>query len=383
VTPDLVLAAALVVASAALVGIPAFRRHAFTNFLLDHDILFLSGAAVALVWANVAGASYEQAAPPLRRAINDVAMTLFFAVAAKEIREALSPGGALASLRQAALPLAATLGGMLGPALVYLLVAWRLGKPELNAGWAVPCATDVAFAYLAARLVFGAKHPAIPFLLLLSIADDAGGLLILAFFYPHGPLALWPWSLVLGAIALTLILRRLGVTRWWLHLGAAGVLAWFGLDRAGLHPALALVPVVLFMPPGESLEDMERALAAPVACVLGGFALVNAGVPFGHVGAASLCVLLGLLAGKPLGIGLATLLATRVGLRLPEGMRAREVFVLGVAAAIGFTVALFVATVAFKPGDAALDAAKMGALGSVVAAPLAWVLGKALRVSGT
>ncbi len=382
-TPDLVLGAALAVASAALIAIPAFRRHAFTNFLVDNDILFLSGAALALVWANVADATYEQAAPPLRRAINDIAMTIFFAVATKEIRKALAPGGTLGSPRQAALPIAATLGGMLGPALVFLVVAWRLGRPELNPGWAIPCATDVAFAYLAARLVFGAKHPAIPFLLLLSIADDAGGLLILAVFYPHGPLALWPWSLVLGAVVLTLALRWLGVRRWWLYLGSAGALSWFGLDRAGLHPALALVPVVAFMPPGEPLEDMERALAAPVACVLGAFALVNAGVPVGHVGAASLCVLLGLLVGKPLGIGLGTFLATRAGLRLPDGMRAREVLVLGVAAAIGFTVALFVATVAFKPGDAALDAAKMGALGSVVAAPLAWVLGKALRVSGT
>jgi NhaA family Na+:H+ antiporter len=332
------------------------------------------------VWANVDAHGYEAAMGPLRRPVNDVLMTIFFAVATKEIRGALAPGGPLGSPSKAALPLAATVGGMAGPALVYMLVALVLHRPELYRGWAIPCATDVAFAYLTARVVFGAAHPAIPFLLLLAIADDAGGLLILAVAYPHGELRAWPFALVAGAVLLSLLLRRLGLRRWWLHLGAAGALAWVGLDRGGLHPALALVPVVLAMPPGEPLEAMERALAVPVACVLAAFGLANAGVPLGRTGPATLCVFLGLLLGKPLGISLGALLASRAGLRLPDGFRARELLVLGVTAGVGFTVALFVATVAFQETDPALDASKMGALASVVAAPLAILLGRVLGV---
>ena len=102
-------------------------------------------------------------------------MAFFFALATKEVVEATAPGGALHSPRRAALPLVAAVGGMLGPALIFLRLTIVFDRPNLERGWAIPCATDIAFSYLAARIVFGAKHPAIPFLLLLAIADDALG----------------------------------------------------------------------------------------------------------------------------------------------------------------------------------------------------------------
>src|SRR5207237_7047874 len=128
-----------------------------------------------------------------------VLMALFFGIAAKEVRAAALPGGPLGSARRALVPLVATAGGMAGPALVYLALAFALGKPHLARGWAIPTPTDVAFCALVARAVFGAKHPAVPFLLLLAIADDAGGLAILAVAYPQGELRLGVLVALVGA----------------------------------------------------------------------------------------------------------------------------------------------------------------------------------------
>src|SRR6185503_17299321 len=113
-------------------------------------------------------------------------MVFFFALAAKEVFEATLPGGALASKRRAASPLAAAVGGMVAPALIYVALTSTLGPASLTRGWAIPCATDIAFSAMVARLIFPARHPAIPFLLLLAIADDAMGLVILAAFYSLG-----------------------------------------------------------------------------------------------------------------------------------------------------------------------------------------------------
>ena len=115
-----------------------------------------------------------------------------------------------------AVPILAAVGGMAGPAGLHALLVIVLGRPELMAGWAIPCATDIAFSYLAARLIFPPSHPAIPFLLLLAIADDALGLLVLAVFYPTGELRLAAFGIVLSvALALAWWLRRRGTVNFW------------------------------------------------------------------------------------------------------------------------------------------------------------------------
>src|SRR5687768_10760893 len=161
-------------------------RSSAARFIFDNSLLLLIGTAAAVVWANVDLVSYEKVAHPLHFAVNDVGMMFFFALAAKEVFEATLPGGPLASPRHAISPLAAAVGGMAAPALIYVGVASTLGPAELIRGWAIPCATDIAFSAMVARLIFPAAHPAIPFLLLLAIADDALGLIILAVFYPSG-----------------------------------------------------------------------------------------------------------------------------------------------------------------------------------------------------
>ena len=185
---------------------PTTLRQAKT--FVNNSGLLMLGTLMALVWANLERESYVRFAQSLHFVVNDIGMAFFFALAAKEVTEATAPGGALHSPRRAAMPLAAAVGGMLGPALIFVTMTIVLDRPNLERGWAIPTATDIAFSYLAARIIFGAKHPAIPFLLLLAIADDAIGLLIIAAFYPTGPLRLIDLTVLLGAGMLV---------AWWLQ----------------------------------------------------------------------------------------------------------------------------------------------------------------------
>ena len=178
-------------------------------FLIDNSLLLVIGAVAGLLWANASPGSYAHVTRLLHFAVNDVGMVFFFAIAAKEVVEATLPGGPLASPRRAAVPVWAAVGGMIGPALLYIALALWADEPALVQGWAIPCATDIAFSYLVARFIFGSGHPAIPFLLLLAIADDALGLAILAIAYPTGTVRLGEFAVILaGALAVAWFLRR-------------------------------------------------------------------------------------------------------------------------------------------------------------------------------
>lgn len=363
------------------------------RFILDHSLLLLAGTIVAIAWANVDPASYEQVAHPVHFWVNDVGMVFFFGLAAKEVFEATLAGGPLASLRRAMSPLAAAMGGMVAPALIYVALATTQGPTELVRGWAIPCATDIAFSAMIARLVFPAGHVAVPFLLLLAIADDALGLLILAVFYPSGPLSFAALALLMAAaVIVALWLKRQRIRSFWPYVVGPGALSWTALYLGGFHPALALVPIVPFMPhgtrdqglfqPGEdrqpdTLNRFEHWWATPVQFVLLLFGFANAGVPFAQIGPGTYYVLAALLLGKPLGILLFSAAARLAGAQLPTGLRSADLLLIGMAAAIGFTVSLFFATAAFREGTA-LAETKMGALLSFVAAPLAIVLSRFL-----
>lgn len=401
------------------------------NFLTNYSLLLIFGAILALVWANTNPETYHHFvefviwdhAPighlhdghrtlTLHYLINDIAMALFFAIAAKEVWEAVILKNGSLRGKKAATPLFATFGGMAGPISVYLGLAFLMGSDTYNAvanGWAIPTATDIAFSYLVGRIVFGAGHPAIRFLLLLAIADDAAGLIILAIFYPSGDLAP-QWLLLSLAAAIVVYVvfnwlpRRLDTgnqlrpySSWvrkklsFLPYAIAGCISWYGFMRSGLHPALGLLPVVTIIPHADRafgifneaeehlhdlLNTMEHALKHPVEVILFFFGLLNAGVEFSAMGDATWLVLAGLLIGKPLGIMLFGWIAARpLGLGIPQGMRIIDLFVIGCIAAIGFTVSLFVAAVAFDAGPVQ-DAAKMGALFSFAAAIVSIIAGK-------
>lgn len=371
------------------------QRGPLWSLILDNSLLLVAGTVAGLAWANLDHAGYERFAHALHFAVNDIGMVFFFALAVKEIVEATLPGGPLESRREAAVPILAAAGGMIGPAGLYVILIAAFGRPELLPGWAVPCATDIAFSYLAARFIFPRDHPAIPFLLLLAIADDALGLILLAVFYPAAPVSMViVAAFMLPAIAVTIWLKRTRTRSFWPYLILGGGLSWAALFFGGLHPALALVPILPFMPhekrdlglfdPREhgqpdTMNRFERAWAIPVQFVLMLFGLVNAGVAFSSVGSGTWIVFLSLLAGKPLGIVGTTFLAVRAGLRMPGGLTYRHATVMGVVAGIGFTVALFFATAAFRPG-ALLDEVKMGALMSFFAAPIAILLGRLMGI---
>jgi NhaA family Na+:H+ antiporter len=373
-------------------------RFPVINFVLNNSLLLLAGTAAAVLWANLDFASYDSVAHPLHFWVNDVGMVFFFALAAKEVFEATLPGGALASPRRAASPLAAAVGGMIAPALIFVALASMRGPAELIRGWAIPCATDIAFSAMVARVIFPAGHPAIPFLLLLAIADDALGLVILALFYPSGPLSPLALAVLLPAAMLVAIgLRRRGLRSFWPYVIVPGALSWAALYLGGFHPALALVPIVPFMPHSaadlglfdpredsraDTLNRFEHWWAVPVQVVLLLFGFANAGVPFEDIGPGTYYVLAALLVGKPLGVLVFSGASRLVGADLPQGLRMADLLVVGIAASIGFTVSLFFATAAF-PAGSALAETKMGALLSFAAAPLALIVARFARRTAT
>jgi Na+:H+ antiporter, NhaA family len=367
------------------------QRGPIWTLIIENSLLLVAGTVVGLAWANLDQPLYERFSHAVHFAVNDVGMVFFFALAVKEIVEATLPGGALESPREAAVPILAAAGGMIGPASLYAILVVALGRHELMPGWAVPCATDIAFSYLAARFIFPRTHPAIPFLLLLAIADDALGLILLAVFYPAAPVSFLTFAmLMIPALGVTLWLRRARTKNFWPYVILGGGLSWAALFFGGLHPALALVPILPIMPhakrdlglfdpresaQGDTMNRFERAWKVPVQVILMLFGLVNAGVLLSSVGTGTWIVFVSLLVGKPIGIVGATFLAVRAGLRMPGGLSYRHAIIMGIAAGIGFTVALFFATAAFEPGPL-LDEVKMGALLSFFAAPIAILAGR-------
>lgn len=381
------------------------------RYLQEFSIPLIAGVVGAILWINLDEASYNSvifgdpngynADHPSHSNfhffVNDIFMVFFFGIAAKEITESVLPGGSLNPISRAINPLLGTIGGVVGPVGVYLGYCFLTGNTEPNGlikGWGIPTATDIALAWLVARMVFGKGHPAVSFLLLLAVADDAIGLGIIAVAYPsQAPNVAFIGLIAAGAI-FAYILRRAGVQNYWFYLIGPGVVSWCGFFFAHLHPALALVPVVPFMPGpkvddglfeehghhDDTLNKFEHELKSFVDFGLLGFGLANAGVLLKPVGDPTVAVLVALLAGKTLGIFGFSYAGHILGFKLPEGMNGRSLLVAGVIASLGLTVALFVAGAAFPSNATLQGAAKMGALLSAVAAPLAFILGAVLKV---
>eukprot|EP00928_Gymnodinium_smaydae_P005908 TRINITY_DN12048_c0_g1_i2.p1 TRINITY_DN12048_c0_g1~~TRINITY_DN12048_c0_g1_i2.p1 ORF type:complete len:1201 (-),score=136.40 TRINITY_DN12048_c0_g1_i2:194-3796(-) len=449
--------------------------------LQKYSVPLVLGVVVAMIWKNVDSSSYELVTQgpiidpasftilnyPISIAflVNDIFMCFFFGLAIKEVTEALLPGGSLSPISRAINPLVATCGGVVGPIVAYLIMIWLCdaagsfegltctqgggsgsssssgssslissAEPELCPlstmlwGWGVPTATDISLAWMFALLIFGAGHPAINFLLLLAIVDDAIGMIIIAVFYtpPDHPVEpQWLGLVVLGAL-MAYGLRRMSVNWWSPYIFLCGPVSWFGLILAHVHPALALVFIVPFMPascatmrasassrhlgvvnfaPPRSrtvaalagmmkrtktashlitevvhrlndlhdapLHNFEHDLKLVVDFGMFFFGLSNAGVTVGALGGITLSVIVALLVGKTLGIAGFGLAAHYCGFALPAGVTKTDLFSMSALAGVGLTVALFVANQAFS--DMTLRGeAKMGAVLSVLCAGVAW-----------
>lgn len=351
-------------------------------------------ALVAIVWANTYAETYFQFAHALEFAVNNVGMAFFFALVTKEVVEATIPGGALHTWRRVLLPILAAVGGVLGAAFAFAAYLHFSDEASvLGGGWPIACATDISFSYFVARII-KKRFPAIPFLLLLGISVDALSVVIVQLQHPYAEAHVSSVALIAVAMAAAFMLRRSGVQSFWPYLLVGGTMSWFGFLWSGLDPALALVPIVPFLPhagrdpglfvetpPGyrDALSQFEYTWKYPVGIVLFLFGLVNGGVLIQGSGAGTWSVLVAALIGKPVGILAAVTLAVAAGLRLPHRVSWRDVVVVAVLASTGFTFSLFLATAAFPLG-AVLIEVKTGALLTIAGALLAIGVAAVLRV---
>lgn len=424
----------------------------YIAFLQEYSLPLIFGVVVGLVWANIDFDSYYKIVEfdfwnfgngpflddgehhdlndfyifgkhiTVHFLINEIFMVFFFGIAAKEITESILPGGALNPLPKAINPIMGTLGGVFGPVGLFILLAVifyggteDLGRMMFPAegvlgGWAIPTATDIALAWLVARVIFGARHAAVNFLLLLAVADDAIGLVIIAVFYSENVQPMW-LLLTVGGMVTAYLFRRMGIPWWPVYILIAGGMSWTGLVKTGVEPALALVFIVPFLPAthlaardteavesGEHghqhdvvhahgghehqagvLQQFEHHLKMPVDFGLFFFAWANAGVAFGNINAVTLMILLSLIVGKTVGVSVFSFAMSRAGFPLPEGMGLRHLMVAGMIAGLGLTVALFVANKAYSGTDF-LDPGKMGAVFSIVVAALSFVFARLIGI---
>ncbi len=404
---------------------------AFLQLEAASGIVLLACAVAALAWANLAGESYRAvlafplrfgageltAQVTVRELVDDGLMTVFFFVVGMEIKRELVRGE-LRAPGQALLPAVAAVGGMLFPALIYL--GFNAGGPG-RAGWGIPVATDIAFCIGVLMLL----HRRVPralvvFLTALAIFDDIGGIIVIALFY--GARVEPAWLVAAAALAAGTVMMGRAQVQSALAYVAAGVALWAAFHAGGVHPTLAGVVLGLAIPAqarrrpgdvllalGNHLEDLNRqragrddtldedALAGiqerlagretPLDRFVGAlhpwvafgimplFALANAGVSLGGAGPSpwlgpvALGTALGLLAGKTLGIFAFTRVAVWLGLaRVPGCAGPGKLLGVSAVGGIGFTVALFIAGLAFPHDPLLLDEAKLGILGGSLAA---------------
>jgi Na+:H+ antiporter, NhaA family len=357
--------------------------------------LMLVAAAAALIWAGIDFESYEhllhvQIGPiSLQHWAADGALTIFFFVAGLELKRELTEGS-LSKPSQALVPIVAAACGMIIPALCYLAINAAAPTGRLQ-GWAVPMATDIAFA-LAILAVVGRSLPTSmrAFLLTLAIVDDLGAIIVIATVFTDHVSLLWLLAaLLIASLWWLLQNRRVPGWWWWLPLG---LLCWWCMYRSGVHPTIAGVLLGLLTrgsatdptAPLDRWEHLLRPISAGVA--VPAFAFFAAGVPISVAAfrasatdPVAIGIVVGLVVGKIIGIFGGSLITARfTRAELADDLSWREVFDVSVLGGVGFTVALLVAELAFPADPAAQEHAKTAVLiGSVVAAVLATV---ALRV---
>jgi NhaA family Na+:H+ antiporter len=363
-------------------------------------ILLLAAAVVAMVVANSPLASIYNALldttvaiqvgalsidKPLLLWINDGLMAVFFFLIGLEIKREVMEGE-LSSFSQVILPGMGAIGGMAVPAAIYSWMNW--GDAAALDGWAIPVATDIAFA-LALLSVFGSRVPTSlkVFLLTLAIFDDLAAIVIIALFY-SGDLSLGALLIGTLALAVAIAMNRSGVTRTSSYV-LLGAVLWIAVLKSGVHATLAGVLIAFCVPMRDArgaspLRDLEHDLHGPVAfAILPIFAFANAGLSLSSVSIADLAhpvtlgILSGLLIGKPVGILAFVWLATILRFaRLPKNVSWVQLLGIAFACGIGFTMSLFIAGLAFEHGSGDYFAGdRLGILaGSILSAAAAYVL---------
>ena len=347
---------------------------------VQSGLLLMLATAIALLLANSAGIGLYQDLlslsvqvrvgtldidKPLLLWINDGLMAMFFLMVGLEIKREVVYGH-LSSLRQLALPGFAAVGGMVVPALIYVSLNWH--DPVLLQGWAIPSATDIAFALGVLALLGSRVPPALKaFVLALAVMDDLGAVIIIAVFYTT-QLSVLSLSVAAAATTALLLLNVLGVRRIALYM-VVGVVLWISVLKSGVHATLAGVVIAMAMPvrrdaDGHSpAETLEHALHPWVAFfIVPVFAFANAGVSLQGIGMDVLSnsvfqgIFLGLVLGKQLGIFAFSWLCIRLGwAALPENTSYRQLYGAAVLCGIGFTMSLFISSLAFQHSGSSVE----------------------------
>lgn len=360
-------------------------------------ILLVITAAIAMTIANSPLADLYQGTlhtyvmgMSISHWINDGLMAVFFLLIGLEVKRELLEG-ALKSKETAIFPAIAAVGGMLAPALVYVL--FNSGDPDAIQGWAIPAATDIAFA-LGIMALLGKRVPVSlkVFLLALAIIDDLGVVVIIALFYTSD-LSTTALAVGFAMTAALFLLNSKHVTKLTPYM-IVGFILWVAVLKSGVHATLAGVVIGFAIPlKGDKgsyspLKHMEHALHPYVAfAILPVFAFANAGISLEGVSLSSLGsalplgIALGLLVGKPLGIFSFSWAAVKLGVaKLPEGINFKHIFAVSVLCGIGFTMSIFISSLAFGQANVEYDTyARLGILmGSTVSAILGYTF---LRLS--
>ena len=388
----------------------------------------IGGAVVATVWVNWNAASYYDAiefrlfdlhlpdwtgvqSPTLSpiSLVSDVLMSLFLFIIGKEFWEALVlEHGALAGRGRAAMPIGAIVGGVIGAVVVWTVSASLFETAQEAAfatGWQVPIGSDVVMCYVFGRLAFGKDHPALHLLLLIAIAFDILGLLILGVTAPETGLRLFWLALPVAALGITWVFfsrlanpdaserqHRRAMALWPYIL--AGIASWIGVAMSGLPAALGLLPLVPIVPHAERsfglfaeaeaflhdpLSRMEQILVRPLPIVLFLFGLTRGGVDFHAFAPTTGTVLAALWIGKPLGVVVGALVAGAVtGRILPRDVRLSDLMLIAILCGTGFTIPVLALDTAL-PGGAMTEAGRMGLALSLLVGPIAIGLGRLLR----
>jgi NhaA family Na+:H+ antiporter len=365
-------------------------------------VLLLIAAVIAIVWANspwgdtyfaLAGTRVGPEALGLNLTLStwaaDGLLAVFFFVVGLELKHELTHG-TLSKPAQAAVPIAAAVGGMAVPALIFVVIVANTGAPGDLRGWAVPMATDIAFA-LAVLAVVGRKLPVAlrAFLLTLAVVDDLGAITIIAIFYSKG-FAVGYFLLAIGGLALYWLLQKRRVRSPLIYIPLALVI-WWATHESGIHATVAGVAMALLtrssVGPGETESPVDRLqrmllpLSAGLCVPL--FAFFAAGVDLRSTGLidalsnpVAIGIMAGLVIGKPLGVVLtAWVMARFTRARLSAAIGWQDVMAVGMLAGIGFTVALLITELAYPGGTGLLDSAKTAVFAaSVVSALLASIV---------
>lgn len=317
--------------------------------------------------------------------VNDGLMAIFFFVIGLELKREILEGE-LSSFDRMVLPAIAAIGGMVAPAIIYVLI--NINNPENMSGWAIPTATDIAFS-LAVLLIIGKNVPLSlkVFLLSLAIIDDLGAVLIIAFFYTAQISGTY---LIYSSIVfvLLILINRMGINKMYVYM-ILGVFLWYFVLKSGVHATIAGVLLATTIPNTSNnglehsmLKDLEHKLHNFVGIlVLPIFAFFNSDINFADVTLSSvysplsLGVILGLLLGKPIGITLFTYVGMKTNLfNLPENVTIKDVFGLSLLCGIGFTMSLFINGLAFSD-PVLIDSSKLGIfIGSMISAIVGYLI---------